>query len=84
VRLLGRAPISPRKEVFPKTFIRRRQFRPKIGQTAKKWLKLTGESEIDGVLEPVPVFSGKPNQTGFGGKAGPNRQPASIKIAWAA
>ncbi len=78
-------PISPRKPVFPKTFDRLRQFQPKIGQPATKWLKLPGESEIDGVLELVPpVFSGKPNPGGFGGKAGPNREPASIKIVWAA
>jgi hypothetical protein len=39
-------PISPRKPVFPKTFDRLGQFQPKIGQTAKKWLKLPGESEL--------------------------------------
>jgi hypothetical protein len=77
-------PIYPRKPVSPETFDRLRQFRPKIGQPAKKWRNLSDESEIDGVLEPVPDFLGKPNPREFGGKAGPICEPASIKIVWAA
>jgi hypothetical protein len=79
-------PISTRKPVFPKTFDRLRQFRPKTGQPATKWLKLPGESEIDGVLELVPpvFFRQAQSRPWFGGKAGPKREPASIKIVWAA
>jgi hypothetical protein len=77
--------ISQRKPVFAKTFDRLRQFQPKIGQPAKKWHKLPGESEIDGVLEPDrAVFLRQVQSRRFGGKAGPNREPASIKIVWAA
>jgi hypothetical protein len=76
VRLLGRAPIFPRKEVFPKTFVRRRRIHPKIGQTAKKWLKLTGESEIDGVLEPVPrFFQASPIRPGLAARPDPIGSP---------
>jgi hypothetical protein len=66
----------PRKEVFPKTFVRRRRFQPKIGQTAKKWLKLTGESEIDGVLEPVPrFFQASPIRLGLAARPDPIGSP---------
>jgi hypothetical protein len=76
VRLLGSAPIFPRNEVFPKTFVRRRRFQPKIGETAKKWLKLTGESEIDGVLEPVPrFFQASPIRPGLAARPDPIGSP---------
>jgi hypothetical protein len=76
----------PRENQFsPKLSIASANSGRKSANRRRSGFKLPGESEIDGVLEPVPRFiAGKPNPGGFGGKAGPNPEPASIKIVWAA
>ncbi|MGI8568780.1 MAG: hypothetical protein ACR2KT_06755 [Methylocella sp.] len=82
---LGSKPISREKKFSPKLSIASIDSSRKSAKRRRCGFKLPGESEIDGVLEQVPrFFSGKLSPGGFGGMAGPNREPASIKIVWAA
>gem|GEM_PF-4829115 len=76
--------LPPENQFSPKLSIAFANSRQKSANRRRSGISCRTNQKLTEFSNRAPVFLGKPRSGGFAGKAGRNREPASIKIVWAA